>query len=237
MHNWTPVEDALSRREDSALLQPIEPLELVRDGEDEPPSSVVESGSILLDQASQAALTVEPGKAEELAANPIEWMATAPPEHAEEPADPAPGWDEEVPDAHDSIDLKEPATPEPLSISAIVPEPASAKEEITASAAPIVPLESSEKVAGKTPEPSKTQPSLTATLPSFTPAIAPKLNAPKQSVDDTARSIPRQDWADLAAMLHASQGASEAELDAVAPPAPPVASASTPEQVASSSAV
>ena len=41
---------------------------------------VADPDSILLDQAAQALLNVEPEKAEDLAANPMEWMATAPPD-------------------------------------------------------------------------------------------------------------------------------------------------------------
>jgi CheY-like chemotaxis protein len=247
MHNWSPVEDSLSRHEDTALLQPIEPLELVRDGQDEPSSSIVESGSILLDQASQAALTVEPGKAEELAANPIEWMATAPTEHSIEPADPTPGWDEEVPDAHDSIDLELAVSPETPSIAApsiasIVPEPVSEKAAIPVPAPVIVPVQASEKISDKTPEASKTQSSLPATVPGVTPQGVPNPSVPKQNVEDTARSIPKHDWADLAAMLHAKHGGSDAEdLEpepaAPVPPARPVASVPVPEPLETVSAI
>jgi CheY-like chemotaxis protein len=193
MHSWKPAEDSLTRREDAALLQPIEPLELIRDGQDESSASIVEPASIILDPASQASLTVEPGKAEELAANPIEWMATAPPEHSEEPLDPTPGWDEEIPAAHDAIDLDDIISPALPSIPAIVPEPVIEK---ALTPAPVVPLQESKKITSKTPEPSKTQPS----LPAFTLNVSTE-SAPKQSVEDTAHSLPKHDWEDLAAML------------------------------------
>ena len=69
--------------------------------------SVVDSESILLDPAAQAPLTVDPDKAGDLAANPIEWMATAPPEHSSEASEATPGWDEPIPDATDTIDRVE----------------------------------------------------------------------------------------------------------------------------------
>ncbi len=150
MHNWSPTENSLSQREDTELLQPIEPLELVRDGQEEPSGSVVESGSILLDQASQASLTVQPGKAEELAANPIEWMASVPPPQAEEPVEPSPGWDEPIPDAQDSIDVEPAAAAEILSPAVIVPEPEPEKAEIAAPVPVVVSVQPAEKAAGKT---------------------------------------------------------------------------------------
>jgi hypothetical protein len=204
MHNWKPVEDSLTRREGAALLQPIEPLELIRDGQDESSASIVEPASILLDQASQASLTVEPGKAEELAANPIEWMATAPPERSEEPVDPTPGWDEEIPAAHDAIDLDEIISPALPSIPAILPEPVS--EKALTPAPVIVPLQASEKITSKTPEPGKTHPSLPASALNVSAE-----SAPKQSVEDTARSIPKHDWEDLAAMLRPGDSVPAAE--------------------------
>ncbi len=199
MHSWKPVEDSLSSHEGAALLQPIEPLELIRDGQDEPSASVVESGSILLDAASQASLTVESGKAEELAANPIEWMATAPPEHSETLEESTPGWDEEIPASHDAIDLDEVISPEPPSIPAIVPPPVSEKVVIPAPAPVFVPVQASEKIAEKIPEASKTQPSLPPSVQSISAQ-----SIPAQSVEDTARSIPKHDWEDLAAMLRPS---------------------------------
>lgn len=204
MHNWKPVEDSLTRREDVALLQPIEPLELIRDGQDESSASVVEPASILLDPASQASLTVEPGKAEDLAANPIEWMATAPPEHSEEAVDPTPGWDEEIPAAHGTIDLDEIISPALPSIPAILPEPVSEKALTPASV--IVPLQASEKIISKTPEPGKTHPSLPASALNVSTE-----SAPKQSVEDTARSLPKHDWEDLAAMLRPGDSVPAAE--------------------------
>ncbi|MBZ5662454.1 MAG: response regulator [Acidobacteriia bacterium] len=238
MHNWTPVENTISHHEEAALLQPIEPLELVRDGQEEPSSSVVESGSILLDQASQAALTVQPGKAEELAANPIEWMATAPPPQLEEPADPTPGWDEQIPDAQESIDLEPAATPEFLSPAVIVPEVVTEKAEIPASVPVVVTVQPAETISSKatepdtTPEASKTQPSLPPAVTNAVPQSVPEQIVVKQNIEDTARSIPKHDWEDLAAMLHASHSAADAELDAAEKAGRPVASGPAAEAAA-----
>jgi CheY-like chemotaxis protein len=192
MHNWNPVEDPTTRHQDAGLLQAVEPLELVRDDQDEPSLSIVESGSILLDQAAQAPLTVTAGKAEELAANPIEWMATAPPEHSEAPAESMPGWDEEVPVPQDAIEKV--VSPEPASNPAIVSKPVSEKVELPAPVPVIVPVQASKKIADKTPEPSKTQPSLPASVQSVS----------AHSVEDTAHSLPKRDWADLTDVLHPS---------------------------------
>jgi CheY-like chemotaxis protein len=232
IHNWSPAEGTLTRSEEAPPLQPIEPMELVRDIPDEPASSVVESGSILLDQASQASLTVQPGKAEELAANPIEWMATAPAPPVEEAADPVPGWDEEVPEAQDSIDLEQAAAPEPISVSTIVPEPVTEKA-VDVEPAPIsVAPPAGEKVAVKIPDQEKTHPSL-PTIPAIVAGptaekVSDKIPV-KQNVEDTARSIPKHDWEDLAAMLHASHSAADAELDALAQSTKPAATVPVPE--------
>ena len=91
--NWERIPSPALR---SDVLQPVEPLELVRDEQDEtgrPDALLWNHGSILLDPASQASLTVEAGKAEDLAANPIEWMATAPPQPPEEDREPDSGMD------------------------------------------------------------------------------------------------------------------------------------------------
>jgi CheY-like chemotaxis protein len=220
IHSWGTAESSLSRREESALLQPIEPLELVRDGQEDAPGSVVETGSILLDQASQASLTVQPGKAEELAANPIEWMATAPPPPAELAMEPAPGWEEPILETQDSIELEPAAPPEFLSPSAIVPEPDTEKAAVPAPEPVVVPAQAEQSVAVKipereiAPEANKTQPSIPAAVTQAATQALLEKTAPKQSVEDTARSIPKHDWEDLAAMLHASHSAADAELDA-----------------------
>ena len=102
LHKWGQQEDTLTRREDAAMLrpvepvepEPIEPLELVREEQDTESTSRVDSVPVELDQAAQASLTVESGRAPELAANPLEWLATAPAQDPEAAREPISGWDE-----------------------------------------------------------------------------------------------------------------------------------------------
>jgi hypothetical protein len=159
---------------------------------------VESSGSIVQDAASQASLTVEAGKPEDLAANPIEWMATAPPQHAEEIPEAAPEWSAADTDTSDSIETieadnlksaSEPVVPQAAASASIAP---AASVSISAPTQPPEPLEEPQpalqqkKIASEIPDPHKTQPSLNPLAP---------------SVEDTAHSIPKQEWADLAASL------------------------------------
>jgi CheY-like chemotaxis protein len=106
LHKWGQEKESLTRREDAAMLravepvelvapvEPVEPLELIRDEPEIESTSTVDTGPVVLDQAAQAPLTVESGKAPELAANPLEWLATAPPQNPEAAREPISGWDE-----------------------------------------------------------------------------------------------------------------------------------------------
>lgn len=173
MRAWTPDEEAKSRA-DSDFLQPVEPFELVREAQDEAgqTSTLVESSPLIAqDAASQASLTVEPGRAEDLAANPIEWMASVPPPPAEEIPEAAADWSAEATEASDSDQAEGMETTKLEADS----EPAAAS-----------------LVSARTPEPP----------PSPTTAQTPAKPA-AQSVEDTARSILKQDWADLASDLQA----------------------------------
>jgi CheY-like chemotaxis protein len=191
----TPSSTSSSGAEADSL-QPVEPFELVRDEKDEEAgetSTIVASPvSLVQDAASQALLTVDAARAEDLAANPLEWMATAPPQPPEETHVAAPGWNAVVTEATDSIsateadNLKtapeqgEPETSSPvlapISVSVPTPEPP--------------PIQPQAKIAVQIPDPLKTQPSLKPL---------------SQTAEDTAHSIPRQDWADLSAALQAKQ--------------------------------
>ena len=108
LRKWGQEEEPLSRREDAALLRPvepvefappepeIEPLELVREDQEVESTSHVDSLPVVLDPAAQSPLTVESGRAPELAANPLEWLATAPPQRLDAaPLSPVLGWDED----------------------------------------------------------------------------------------------------------------------------------------------
>jgi CheY-like chemotaxis protein len=106
---WAQAEDA--------MLPPVKPLEQVRDGQDETsPSSIeslelvreepddssastVDSAPVQLDPAAGTPLTAQSGEAEDLAANPLEWLAASHPEELEPHPEPAPGRHEPIPDA------------------------------------------------------------------------------------------------------------------------------------------
>ena len=174
-------------------LPPAEPLELIREGEDESTHSVVESGSILLDAAAQAPLTVESGKAPDLAANPLEWMATAPPagspeapaEHLQSPAQleqEPPEMEAADPGAQEHIS----SAPVPAASGAATHTPELEKIPATVSSLEFTPAPPNEKIADKLLDPAKPQPSLQPVKP---------------DVEDTARSIPMHDWADLTSVL------------------------------------
>ncbi len=119
LHQWGNPEETLSRKEDAGLLRP-EPSEFVLEGQEEASPSSVDMNPIELDQAAQASLTVQPGRAPELAANPLDWLATAPPRHSDAEADQTPGWDEPIADSAETIDAVEPPTPpEPVQVSSV----------------------------------------------------------------------------------------------------------------------
>jgi CheY-like chemotaxis protein len=206
---WTPDEEAKSRT-DSDFLQPLEPFELVREGQDEAgqTSTVVESTPLIAhDAASQASLTVEPGKPEDLAANPIEWMASVPPPPAEEIPEAAADWSAEATEASDSD-------------QANVIETSSLKADL----APVAPS----SVSARTPEPP----------PSPVPAQTTAKSI-AQSVEDTARSIPKQDWADLASDLEAKLTepvAEKAKASPISVEQHPLVAATNAESAASNSA-
>ena len=199
MRAWKPDEEAISRSE-TDFLQPVEPFELVRENQEEQagqPSTIVElSPLIVQDAASQASLTVEPGKPADLAANPIEWMASVPPPPDEENPEAAADWSAEVADAPNNTEADEtdnlksaPEKGAPESPAAVVaPVSGSTTAPVRPTAPPPAapPVRPQATVAAQIPEPHKTQPSLKPSA---------------QSTEDTARSIPKQDWADLAASL------------------------------------
>jgi hypothetical protein len=180
---------------------------------------------------------VEPGKPEDLAANPIEWMASVPPPPAEEIPEAAADWSAEATEASDSDQAGVPETsavkadPAPVApslVSARTPEPPPFPTPVQTTAKPIaqsaedtarsilkqdwddlasdLQAKSTEPVAEKakaSPSPVEQHPLAAGTNTESAPAnSAPPVSKPsKQSVEDTARSIPKQDWADLAASL------------------------------------
>ena len=214
---------------------------------------------IAQDAASQASLTVEPGKPEDLAANPIEWMASVPPPPTEEVPEAAADWSAEATEASDSDHASEietsnlkadkaPVAPSSVSARTLEPPPSATPSQTTAKpiaqsaedTAHSIPKDDwadlasdlqakiSEPVAEKakaSPIPAGQHPLAAATNAESAPSNTelPASTASKQSVEDTARSIPKQDWADLAASLQPKPVEPFAEK--AKPATPPVAPA------------
>ena len=221
---WKQHEESLPRVEETPLLHVVEPIELVHEEHDEASPSVVDPGSILQDPARMATLNVEPSKAEDLAANPLEWMATTthpePSVEAEEVPEATPGWDEPIPDASDTIDKEE--SPEEATVLAPKLPPASPAEFVRAPA-PVSPPASAPAptpvlAAVETPVAVKSVlPANSAPAISEAPAPAPqqpnvKVIPAVQSTEDTAHSIPKQEWSDLAASILPSATKQAAQL-------------------------
>ena len=221
-----PVEKSLPQHDEGILIQPVEPLELVREQQEDTSESVVESAPILLEPAAQADLNVDSKPPEDLAANPLEWMATAPPQPAgqeEEPENkaeqmqPAAGWDTPIPDAGDAAQGIE--SPEHSQSPEAAPVSSAASEEISGSEKGIAPAADplADTAAGtaavqpdapadeKAPEPVK--PAETHTAP--WPAIS------AQRAEDTVRSISKEDWADLTETMQAGGGEAVSEQHSV----------------------
>lgn len=217
-----PSSEAPLETDHAQSTEPAEPFELVREEEESAqPSTAVEAESLIAqDAASQASLTVQAGRVEDLAANPIEWMASAPPPPPveEEAPEAAADWsatDSEAADNFaaqeisdlDSLPESAHAKPTPTILSPVATvnsTPASAVKPVP----PAPPSQSQAKPSIEIPSPNKTQPSLT---------IKPF----PQSAEDTARSIPKQEWADLAASLQPK--AVEPVAEKPKPAAPPLA--------------
>ena len=177
--SWKPDKEAKSGQEEDEeeILQPVDPFELVRDQEEAGHASTVvaSSASILQDAASQAPLTVDSGKAPDLAANPIEWMATAPSqqdteEAPEETSEEAPEWSAAEADTAEDIDAEEAdhleSAPEPeveeFSIPVAPPISLPTPTPVIPPAPPRAaqPAQPQAKTAIEIPSTRKTQPSL-----------------------------------------------------------------------------
>lgn len=218
LRGWSLGEESLFRAVESKFEEAGEPSELVRDERDEESSqtsTIVELTPLLAqDAALQASLNVEAAKPEDLAANPIEWMASVPPPPAEETPEAVPEWSAAVPEVTDPILAKE----ADLSKSALEPvaleSPATLVFPVSTSspAMPSPPVTEEiaalpqSSTAAKAKDPLKTQPSLKPFA---------------QSAEDTARSISKLDWADMAANLQPRSAEPDAEKSKTAPtPAP-----------------
>jgi CheY-like chemotaxis protein len=219
---WQPDEEAVHRSAGDEILQPVEPFELVReesDSESGQTSTVVETSDIISqDAASQAALTVESAKLEDLAANPLEWMATVPPPPADEipealrPLEVAAIGTADKADEHEltltSAAPQEPPIESPVEPGSAVASPEPFEIPTPHAAEPVAqPLT---PIAGEIPDPEKTHPSL-ASL--------------GQRSEEIARSVSEQEWADLAASLQSKPAETPVEQPLVAP----VAASTSPE--------
>jgi hypothetical protein len=171
VHKWGQEEDQRSRREDATVPRPVEPLEFVREDQEEASPSQVDSESIILDQAAQSDLTVEAGKAPELAANPLEWLATAPAQRSEASAETTSGWGDEP----NSDGLQVEPVPFPNAIKPIDAVEPHADFEVAA-------------------EPD-TRNANAATV-KIAPQSSPASTSP-QAPEDTARSVPVHKWAEM----------------------------------------
>jgi CheY-like chemotaxis protein len=227
-HEWNLGEDALSTRAGAdqppaiEAIEPVEPFELVRDEDNaSQTSTIVESSSLIAqDAASQASLTVEAARPPDLAANPIEWMASVPPPPAEKAPEADPEWSAAATETADNLEAigaaKLESVPEPIVPESHAPFVAPVPVSASAPARPSVP-----------PPPAPPAPPQ-ATVAAQTPYLLkvkaqPSLRPSGQSTEDTARSIPKGDWADLAASLQPKS--IEPPADKPKPASPPVAKA------------
>ncbi len=206
---WKPDEEAMSRAK-AEFLEPLEPFELVREEKDqetvEAPGVAEPSSLIVQDPASQASLTVDAAKPADLAANPIEWMASVPPPPAEEIPVAAADWGAEGSEASEKSNAGDGPN----------------LEQVLEPVAP----ESSEAIVSPASIPAS------IAEPLSSPLLAPPAMKPfSKNAEDTARSILKQDWADLTASLQAkpTEPAAESVKPATPsftpPPAEPPASA------------
>jgi CheY-like chemotaxis protein len=195
---WRLGNETLPSHPESDSEETEEPLELVHDQKDTDSnqvSTIVEPSPLRVqDSASQASLTVEASKATDLAANPLEWMASVPLPKVDDVPVNIPEWSAAVPEPTDNIEAKEPETQEPAMELAAAEIPAAYVPPISVTPEAI-PSAKSEATL------SIPEPSVMATLDSNTlnGHFSPAANS--QSVEDTVRSISKQDWTDLAASL------------------------------------
>jgi CheY-like chemotaxis protein len=188
VHEWGHHEDSQPQQEDPTMLRPVEPLELVRDGQDEDSASHVDSESIELDPAAQSPLTVESGKAPELAANPIEWMATAPAQHPDDAPEATLEWDEPNSGGF------QPEPPSYLADHQVPARPAGGEPGPFSDASK--PIEAAEPAAPieLAAEPKIRSADSPGAQNSPHPASTPPASQPPE---DTARSVPMHKWTEM----------------------------------------
>ena len=176
-----------------------ESLELVLDEKDavsSQVSTIVEPAPLRLqDAASQASLNVEASKAIDLAANPLEWMASVPPPKQEEVPANVPEWSAAIPEPADLIQAKETDPPKPAIELAIAEVPAAHMPPLTSELVPSKDLETTPSIPEHAPE---------SSAPIDSKPLA-------SSAEDTVRSMPQHDWADLVSNLKSESNNSNAE--------------------------
>jgi hypothetical protein len=191
MQPWKPDEEAGSRAE-AEYLHPVDSYELVREATEEEagkaPTIVEPSSLIAQDAASQASLTVESAKAQDLAANPIEWMASVPAPQVEEAGELAPDWSAADMETADDEESASHESSESTPASAHATPVDSIPQAVTSSSSLLMP----ESTLSSAP-----------TQPSIKPS--------EQSPEDTAHSVPKPDWGELAASLQGKPSESVAE--------------------------
>ena len=198
LRKWQEDQDSLPRREDAALLRPIEPLELIREEPLDDPPSDVDSEPVVLDPAAQSPLTVESGKAPELAANPMEWLATAPAQHQDEAPETSVGWDElKREDPQASVEALSSKTEPESFLSGLQVEPTSFSGGLQVEPVPVTNNFEASQVdehSGQT-EVAPEMDTQTASAP--TVKDSPPVPLAPQAPEDTARSVPIRKWAEM----------------------------------------
>jgi CheY-like chemotaxis protein len=187
LRKWQEDQDSLPRREDAALLRPIEPLELIREEPLDDPPSDVDSEPVVLDPAAQSPLTVESGKAPELAANPMEWLATAPAQHQDEAPETSVGWGElKREDPQASVEALSSKTEPESFLSGLQVEPVPVTNNFEAT-----------EVAEHSAETEVAPEMDTQTASALTVKDSPQVPLAPQAPEDTARSVPIRKWAEM----------------------------------------
>jgi CheY-like chemotaxis protein len=257
---WKPDEESMTRAAESAALPPVEvpiepaiapvaapsvepaveSFELVREVDENASvqaSTIVEPSALISqDSASQASLNVHTGKLEDLAANPLEWMASVPPPPSAEILEPVPEWSSpETASAAEAADV----VPSSSEIASEVVEPVMLDlptPALTASPAfESKPAEHASLPAIPELDPAPEAPSSKAAAPIADPhKTQPALEPSKPGADTLSGSTARHDWADLAGSMQSGPGAptekksepvSAAMVPHVAPPVAPAVAA------------
>ena len=194
------AEDSTGNQGDDSA-KPTDTLDLIRDDVDEEAnktSTIVESAPLFAqDAAAQASLTVDSGKSADLAANPIEWMASVPPPPEDEAPASLPEWSAVVAEAEDMIGAKgkeaDPFKSESIPAEKEAPATLTVPVSSTPAGIPSAPLH-------ETPPPAPPEPSIaTAAAEPLKAEVTSKPISP--SVEDTVHSVPRHDWTDLVASI------------------------------------